>query len=110
MLLCMMMSVSAITYFFSQSTIDGVRELGFPDFFRIQLGVLKLLAVIVLIVPISLVPLQAKEWAYAGIALFLITAIVAHSAHGDPAWMTVMNLSILGLLLVSNYTMHKLLA
>ncbi|MEL6600103.1 MAG: hypothetical protein AAFR40_11310 [Pseudomonadota bacterium] len=36
--------LSAATYVFHQPTIDGVRALGFPDFFRIELAVLKLVA------------------------------------------------------------------
>lgn len=75
------MLVSAYTYFFHNLTIEGFRELGFPDFFRIQLAVLKILAVVVLLLPV--IPIKYKEWAYAGVGLFLITAIVAHVAHND---------------------------
>jgi len=73
---------SSYTYLFSKVTINGIRELGFPDHFRIQLGILKIIAVIILLIPQF--PLQFKEWAYSGILLFFITAIVAHTAHKDP--------------------------
>ncbi|MEO0731877.1 MAG: DoxX family protein [Bacteroidota bacterium] len=87
--------LSSYTYFFSQATIEGLRDLGFPDFFRVQLGVLKLLAVAALLYQKDVSPV--KEWAYAGVACFLITAIVAHVAHRDSAGIMV----LLGLLCVA---------
>ncbi|MEM6316608.1 MAG: hypothetical protein AAF960_03005 [Bacteroidota bacterium] len=41
--------LSAYTYFFSIATIEGVKDLGFPNFFRIQLGVLKVIGAFLLI-------------------------------------------------------------
>jgi len=93
---------SAWSYIYSKPTIDGVRELGFPDFFRVQLAVLKLIAVAILLLP--QIPLPIKEWAYAGAGLFLITAIVAHTAHGDPLFISLINVALILLLLVSRYT------
>lgn len=99
--------LSAFTYIFHKGTIDGIRELGFPDFFRIQLAILKIIAVIVLLIP--QMPLQIKEWAYAGIGLFFITAIVAHTAHKDPIFLSLINIIILALLAVSNIYMHRII-
>lgn len=48
-LLSLFLLWSAYTYFFSKATIEGVKELGFPDHFRIQLAVLKIIAVIILL-------------------------------------------------------------
>lgn len=42
-----------------------------------------------------------KEWAYAGVALFLLTAIIAHHVHGDPVVLNLINVVILGGLAVS---------
>ncbi len=97
---------SAYTYMFSKATIEGVRELGFPDHFRVQLALLKIVAVLLLLVP--QVPLQVKEWAYAGIVLFFITAIVAHTAHKDPVIITFINIFFIGVTIVSNLYLHKL--
>lgn len=98
-LLSIAMLASAAAYLFHQPTILGVRALGFPDHFRLELAVLKLLAVLIIAVPGA--PMLAKEWAYAGIAFFLLTAIVAHSAHGDPWTYTLANLVLLAMLFVS---------
>lgn len=97
---CLMLLVSAASYVFHQDTIRGVRALGFPDYFRIQLVALKLIAVPVLMLPV--VPVQLKEWAYAGVSLFLVTAIVAHSAKGDPISLTLLNIVFLAVVITSN--------
>lgn len=98
------LAFSAATYFLHRATIDGVANLGFPNFFRIELGILQLLASIVLIVPIF--PQQAKEWAYAGAALFYVTAIVAHVAHRDSYAITLVNVLLIVVLLISNYSLR----
>lgn len=105
-LVAAMLLWSAYTYFFSQATIDGVRTLGFPDFFRIQLAVLKIMAVAVLLLP--QVPMQVKEWAYAGVGLFFLTAIIAHAVHKDPIFINLINVFFIGLLIISNIYLHKL--
>lgn len=92
---------------FNKATIEGVRDLGFPDHFRVQLAVLKVIAVIVLLIP--QIPIPYKEWAYVGAGLFFITAIVGHTAHKDPFFITVINLVLMGILVVSNIYMHKYL-
>jgi hypothetical protein len=55
-------------------------HLGFPDYFRVELSWAKLLGVALLLAP---VPARLKEWAYAGFAITLGSAVVAHFAMGD---------------------------
>ncbi len=105
-LIVAMLVASALAYLLHSGTIDGVRALGFPDHFRIQLAILKLIAAVVLLLPV--VPIQLKEWAYVGTALFLLTAIVAHTAHGDPFLLTIINLALAGLLVASNMSLTRL--
>lgn len=105
-LVSIMLVLSSLSYFFHQATIEGLRDLGFPDFFRIELAVLKLIAVLVLIIPCF--PNQFKEWAYAGVALFYITAIVAHFVHKDPYFINLINILFLGLLITSNIYLKML--
>ncbi|TSE04499.1 MULTISPECIES: DoxX family protein [Aquimarina] len=91
---------SSYTYVFNKSTIDGIRALGFPDFFRIELAALKTIAAILLLIPN--ISLQIKEWTYAGVGFFLITAIVAHLAHKDSMLTILINLILITLLVISN--------
>jgi hypothetical protein len=61
-------------------------HLGFPAYFRIELSWIKLVGLVVLLVP--MVPAWLKEWAYAGFAITLVSALIAHIAVGDgvEAW------------------------
>ena len=74
---------------YAQLTLPQVAEafahLGFPDYFRVELALAKLLGVVLLLAP---VPARLKEWAYAGFAITLVSALIAHLAVGDgpDAW------------------------
>ena len=49
--------------------------------FRIELSWAKLAGLAALLVP--MVPARLKEWAYAGFAITLVSALIAHLAVGD---------------------------
>ena len=102
-LVCAFLLLSAISYLTSQTTIDGIRKLGLPDYLRLQLAVLKIIAVVVLLVPG--IPLMFKEWAYAGVFLFLLTAINAHASHRDPWYLNAINVLLIVLLCLSRYSL-----
>ena len=55
-------------------------HLGFPDYFRVELSWAKILGVALLLAP---VPARLKEWAYAGFAFTLASALIAHFSVGD---------------------------
>lgn len=61
-------------------------HLGFPNYFRIELSWVKLAGIVALLVP--MVPARLKEWAYAGFAITLVSAVIAHLAVGEgvAAW------------------------
>ncbi len=99
--------LSSYTYLFSKNTIEGVKALGFPDFFRVELAVLKLIAAVILILPFA--PLQVKEWTYAGVGLFLITALAAHIKHKDSIFILFLLVILMAVLVVSNIYMNKLM-
>src|SRR5205807_6760009 len=60
-------------------------HLGCPGYFRVELSLAKLLGAVLLLAP---VPARVKEWAYAGFAIDLASALVAHLSVGDgpEAW------------------------
>ncbi|HTQ02988.1 MAG TPA: DoxX family protein [Polyangiaceae bacterium] len=60
-------------------------HLGFPSYFRVELSWAKFLGLAVLVAP---APPRLKEWAYAGFAMDLASAVLAHVAVGDgpQAW------------------------
>lgn len=57
-----------------------IARLGFPGYFRVELAWAKLIGVVVLLVP---VPARLREWAYAGFAINLASALIAHLSMGD---------------------------
>jgi len=61
-------------------------HLGFPAWFRVELSWAKLAGAVALLLP--MVPARLKEWAYAGFAITLVSALMAHFAAGDgvDAW------------------------
>lgn len=102
-LLSLMMVFSAYAYVTKPEIRAGFAHLGFPDYFRIQLAVAKLLGVVLLLTP---VPGRVKEWAYAGFGINFISAFIAHVASGDPASAAMMPLVILALLIISYVTRY----
>jgi hypothetical protein len=66
---------------------EAFTRLGFPAaYFRVELSWAKLAGVAALLVP--MVPARLKEWAYAGFAINLASALMAHLSVGDgpEAW------------------------
>lgn len=55
---------------------EGIRHLGYPDYFGTTLVVFKVLGSIALVIP-SL-PNRVKEWVYAGFAFDFIFATISH--------------------------------
>lgn len=59
---------------------QAIARLGFPPYFRVELAWAKFIGVVVLLAP---VPPRLKEWAYAGFAINLASALIAHFSMGD---------------------------
>jgi len=80
-LFCLEMSFTAYYEFLPQGA-QAFARLGFPaESFRVELSLAKLLGVVVLLLP--MVPARFKEWAYAGFAINLVSAIIAHASIHD---------------------------
>ena len=64
---------------------EAFTHLGFPAYFRVELSWAKLLGVALMLAP---VPARLKEWAYAGFAINVASALIAHISMGDgpEAW------------------------
>lgn len=69
---------------------------------------LKILAIIVLLAPN--IPIYIREWGYAGVALFLITAMVAHIAHKDSVVILLLLIVLFVVIIVSRYSWGTILA
>jgi uncharacterized membrane protein YphA (DoxX/SURF4 family) len=103
----LMMLFSAYAYFTNPDVQAGFTKMGFHNFFRIELGIAKLIGAIVLLTPIAA---RIKEWAYAGFTITFISAFIAHTSMGDPLANAITPLVILAILIVSYISYHKLQA
>ena len=84
-LFCLQMAFTAYAQLMLPQVSDAFTHLGFPAYFRVEVSWAKLVGVLVLLAP---APARLKEWAYAGFAIDLGSAIIAHLAVGDgpEAW------------------------
>ena len=84
-LFCLQMSFTAYAQLRLPQVAEAFTHLGFPAYFRVELSWAKFLGVGLMLAP---VPARLKEWAYAGFAITLASALIAHLSVGDgpEAW------------------------
>jgi hypothetical protein len=84
-LFCVQIGFTAYAQLRLPQVAEAFAHLGFPDYFRMELAWAKLLGVVLLLAP---TPARLKEWAYAGFAITLGSALIAHLSVGDgpEAW------------------------
>ena len=84
-LFCLQMGFTAYAQLRLPVVAEAFAHLGFPDYFRVELSWAKFLGIALLLAPVSA---RLKEWAYAGFAITLVSALVAHLSVGDgpEAW------------------------
>lgn len=75
--------MAGFMYFTNPMVSEGFKHLGFPDYFRIELGIAKLIGAVVLVLP--MISTRIKEWAYTGFAIVFISAAIAHGVVEGPA-------------------------
>lgn len=102
----LMMLFSSYMYLTAEEMKASFEHLGFPDYFRIELAVAKLLGALVLLLPF--IPKGFKQFAYVGFTINLISAAIAHASSGDPAQAVVTPLVFLAVLVVSYLYYNKL--
>ena len=84
-LFCLQIGFTAYAQLRLPQVAEAFTRLGIPDYFRVELSCAKLLGVVLLLAPVA--P-RLKEWAYAGFAITLGSALIAHLSVGDgpDAW------------------------
>jgi hypothetical protein len=84
-LFCLQMSFTAYAQLRVPQVAEAFTHLGFPAYFRVELAWAKLIGIVLMLAP---VPARLKEWVYAGFAINLASALIAHLSVGDgpEAW------------------------
>jgi hypothetical protein len=79
-LFCLQIGFTAYAQLHLPQVAAAFMHLGFPDYFRVEPALAKLLGVVLLLAP---VPARLKEWTYASFAITLGSALIAHLSVGD---------------------------
>jgi len=85
---------------------EGIRHLGYPEYFGNALVVFKVLGVLALMIPT--VPKRIKEFAYAGFAFNFLFASISHGSIDGIGIQAFFPLVIFGILAVSYVYYHKI--
>ncbi|MDX2267726.1 MAG: DoxX family protein [Bryobacter sp.] len=72
------MVFSGVMYFTNPDVPAAFTKLGFPQWFRVELATAKLLGALALVAPLPAAFRWVKEWAYAGFAINISSAVLAH--------------------------------
>ena len=79
-LFCLQMGFTAYAQLNLPQVAQMFSHLGYPDYFRVELSWVKLIGIALLLAPVAA---WLKEWAYAGFAITLASALIAHFSLGD---------------------------
>lgn len=82
-LLTLSLALAGFSYLTSHQAAEAFTHLGFPDYFRKELGIAKIICAVVLILPV--VPAKVKGWAYTGAFIVFVSAIIAHLSKDNIA-------------------------
>lgn len=90
----------------SEMAKEGIRHLGYPEYFGNALVVFKIIGVLILVIP--QVSNRVKEWAYAGFAFDFIFASISHFAVDGVDFQSFFPLIFLAILATSYIYHYKI--
>ncbi|KQT26065.1 hypothetical protein ASG22_05145 [Chryseobacterium sp. Leaf405] len=99
------MLLSAYQYFSGPLMAEAFKQMGYPDFLRVEIGIAKIIGSIVLILPQF--PNKIKEWAYAGFGILFFSATLTHFLLNDGLERKVTAIVFLILIIISNLYFSK---
>lgn len=85
---------------------EGIRSLGYPEYFGKALVFFKIAGSLILIIP--QIPARLKEWAYAGFTFDFLFAFISHIAVNGPEPLSFFPIAILAILMLSYVYFQKL--
>jgi hypothetical protein len=95
-----------IVFINSPTATEGMKHLGMPPWFNIELGIGKFIGALILIIP--MIPNRIKEWAYVALGIDALSAIIGLVAVDGPKPMSFAPLFIFVILVISYIYFHKL--
>lgn len=104
LLLSLLLLWVSILMFGAEVMDDAFSRLGFPSYFRVQLGIAGVMAVVGLNLKLNQ---TLKEWTYASLTIYWVSALVAHLAVGDGVAKIMVMISC-GIVLFVSYASYRL--
>lgn len=92
--------------FNSPESSEGIKQLGYPEYFRIMLSIFKIVGALVLIIPFF--KGRYKEWAYAGFSIDFLAAAVSIWATTGFGPHVLFAIAFMGILIASYVSYQKL--
>lgn len=93
-------------YINSEMAIEGTRHLGLPEWFRWELSIANIIAGIIILLPFF--GKRIKEWAYVGLGIVYISALIAHLSVDGFVLISFTPLVTLAILIISYVSYHKI--
>ena len=93
-------------YINSEMAIEGTRHLGLPEWFRWEVSIANIIAGIILLLPFF--GKRIKEWAYVGLGIVYISALIAHLSVDGVIPMSFAPVVTFVILIVSYVSYHKI--
>jgi uncharacterized membrane protein YphA (DoxX/SURF4 family) len=103
-LLALFSAVSGTMCFLAEAPAQTIERLGSPDYFRVLLGVGKIVGAVALVVPL---PRSLKEWVYAGFTVDFTAAVISYLMVDDPVSSLVMPVVALAVLVAPYAGYHQ---
>ncbi|WP_424494654.1 DoxX family protein [Salinimicrobium sp. GXAS 041] len=85
---------------------EGIRHLGYPEYFGMALTIFKVLGALILILP--QIPKRLKEWGYAGFTFDFIFAFISLWAVDGFGLNILPPIILMAILAISYFSFHKL--
>ncbi|MPT30887.1 MAG: DoxX family protein [Chryseobacterium sp.] len=79
---------------------------GFPDYFRVELAIAKIIGTALLLIPCKN---NLKEWTYSGFFITVISGFIAHICSGDSLLKSFSAIIAFMILLLSYFSFHKII-
>ena len=84
---------------------EGIRHLGYPDYFGVMIVGFRICGVVALIFP--QIPTRIKEWAYAGFVIEFLSASISNMIVDGLTFNFIVPLIVMAVLLLSYFSFHK---
>jgi hypothetical protein len=104
-LVALFMAALCVAYFTMPYFVIGMQKLGFPDYFRVILGIAKGLGAVALLIQL---PERIKSFVYDGFAIMFVCGAIAHVISGGPLATALGGIIALALLVISCISQSKL--